>query len=270
MLNISKVIQLGKSNLINLKKHQISLAKGIPTIYCPINKPLYNGRICMGCNLIQYYNLQSFTCYTPSLFTNVSALSLTHQYIQISNYTLSNLAYIYQTSTLPLRQCPHSAPLFNGSSCIKCPTYQYYNLQNNTCYTPHLATNITALNISNKYVNLGSYTLSALQQQIQSSIMPTRPCPSSKPLFNGTNCMACPPNHYYLLKTYKCINATFVSNISALNKSGHVVQIGQYTLSNLKQQILSSKVPTKYCPSTAPMFNGSLCISCSNGTYYLL
>ena len=81
VLRRSKVIELGKATLLNLEKSQKSAAGLIPTLYCPLTSPLYNGRQCVGCALVQYYNLQGLNCYTPSLVTNVSALVLTHRYI---------------------------------------------------------------------------------------------------------------------------------------------------------------------------------------------
>lgn len=64
--------------------------------------------------------------------------------------------------------------------------------------------------------------------------------------------------------------AHIVSNVAVLKQSGHVVQIGQYSLPFLSAQIAASNVPTQSCPASAPLFNGSQCVGCAGNQYYLI
>lgn len=173
LLRVSKVIQLGSANLTTLEMTQRAAAHGYPVTYCPITAPLYTGSSCLGCTLNQYYNLQGLNCYSPQLVSNITALAIANNYIEINNYTLINMEAAIAASRLPVQQCPPHHALFNGSMCIGCFSPEYYDLQNLTCYKAQLASNITALNASNRYVNIGSYTLANMALNISSSLVPS-------------------------------------------------------------------------------------------------
>ena len=136
-------------------------------------------------------------------------------------------------SVYPVNACPSSAPLFNGTHCVACNSSEWYNLNNDTCYVPQFASNTTALNATNRYVNLGSYTLLNLANAISSSPYPSIPCPSASPFYNGSQCINCPNGSYYDLRNNYCIVSRFASNVTALNATGKVIAYGQYSLTYL-------------------------------------
>ena len=187
----------------------------------------------MACPTGTYYLLNNYTCYQPKNVSNVRVLAASNRYIEIGNHTLINVEIVINASVLPVQPCPSSAPLYNGTDCVACNSSQYFNLLNNTCYTPQLASNTIALSATHRYVNLGSYNLINLANSIHASPYPSHPCPSSAPLFNGSACLGCPVHTYYDLKNLRCINSTYVSNVAALNATGKVVAVGQYNLTYL-------------------------------------
>jgi hypothetical protein len=270
VLKKSRVIQAGAANMTMFMKSQLKTTNGTPPAYCPASKPLYNGRVCIACNATQYYNLVGLTCYNPKNATNVTALALGHHYVHIQNYTLLNIERMINASKMPLNACPSSAPLFNGSQCIACNSSTYYDLKNLSCYTPHLASNVTALKMTNRSVSIGVYSLTNMAINISSSVYPLQPCPSKTPLFNGSQCIACNSSAYYDLRSLKCIMARQVSNVTALNATNKTIALGQYNLTALQMQIKALVVPYKPCPASAPLFNGSQCVACSPHQYYLL
>ena len=82
------------------------------------------------------------------------------------------------------------------------------------------------------------------------------------PLFNGKNCIGCLSQQYYNLKTLSCQNPNFISNISAL-KTSKYIQTGTHTLSSLLTINQKAPFPTVTCPSSSPLSNGTVCISCN-------
>ena len=171
------------------------------------------------------------------------------------------------SSVYPLAPCPSSTPLYNGTQCIGCPPTQYYDLRTLKCISARLVSNVAGLNATNKTVAIGQYTLSFLKKQIAALVLPVQLCPPSKPLYNGSQCIACAPNQYYLLETLKCYTPLFSSNISALNATGKVIQIGNHTLANLSASIKAQPFPTKACPASTPFLSKGKCIGCPAGQY---
>lgn len=100
--------------------------------------------------------------------------------------------------------------------------------------------------------------------------MPTQSCPAEKPLYNGKECVSCSAGEYYDLKTLQCIKERSVSNVDALNKTGKVIERGEYSLIELKKKIAAYTIPTKPCPEAEPLYNGSKCVACPTGEYYNL
>ena len=174
------------------------------------------------------------TCVQAVKISNYTTLA-GMKVIQNVNATMSVLEsqQIAAANGRPIVYCPSSAPLFNGTHCVACNSSEWYNLNNDTCYVPQLASNTVALSATNRYVNLGSFNLINLANSISASPYPSVPCPSTAPLFDGTGCIACPLHTYYDLKNLKCINSTYVSNVAALNATGKVVSVGQYNLTYL-------------------------------------
>jgi hypothetical protein len=198
----------------------------------------------------------------------VTALNLSNKAVQIGSYTLKKLAFAINSSFYPLEACPSSAPLYNGSHCIACNKSYYYDLRSLKCINAQLVSNVNALNATNKTIAFGIYNLSALVSQISALVVPYKPCPASKPLFNGTICKVCPPSEYYNLETLKCYKPLYASNITALNASARLLQVNNWTLINLQAAIAAQPFPTKPCPQATPFLSHGACIACNSPLYY--
>ena len=264
----NRYIQINNYTLANIAA-QIA-AQPFPTKPCPTATPLLSNGVCIACPVGQYYDLKNSTCYTPHNATNVPALMASGLYVNIGNNTIANLNASIAANPYPTVPCPIATPIYFAGKCVACPPGTYVLLSNYSCYTPHNVTNVTALNATHRYVNLGAYTLANIAHNISKMIYPYVVCPASAPLFNGSQCLACPKPSFYDLKNLSCINSTYVSNINALNATHRVVQISPYTLAYLASQIKAMVLPIKLCPSSAPLWNGSHCIACSNTTWYFL
>ena len=99
---------------------------------------------------------------------------------------------------------------------------------------------------------------------------PDKPCPPAQPIWTGTACGACPPGNYVVLATMTCQAPNSVTNVAALNASKNYVEGGNATLASIAQAIANSTTPSTPCPATAPLYNGTACISCSVEQYYSL
>ena len=249
---------------------QIKKAK-FPVKACPASKPLYDGTKCMGCpSSLYYFDLSNNTCYLPKNVSNISALAISHRFISQPNHTLLTIEAAINASKLPVNTCPSTKPLYNNNTCVGCPQGEYFDLKNLTCYKPKLTSNVTALNLTGKAVSIGIYSLKNMASNISNSVLPLKPCNSSVPLFNGTACIACNSSQFYDLRSLKCISSRLVSNVKALNATNKTVATGQYTLAYLQKQINSQVLPTKACPTSTPLFNGSSCVACAPNQYYLI
>lgn len=224
-----------------------------PVAFCPASKPYaVNGSKCIACNgTNQYFNLSNASCVAcPNGLVYDSLLHNCVKGVYISNFATLNISLVIQTNVTnltslnqtqvknannyPLVNCSSAKPLFNGSHCIACPNGTYYLIANLTCYKPHLASNVSALNASHRYVNLGSYNLANLFVKLNNSGYPYQACPETAPLYNGSQCIACANGSYYDLKSLKCIVSQFASNVTALNKTRQVLAIGPYNLTFLQ------------------------------------
>ena len=112
--------------------------------------------------------------------------------------------------------------------------------------------------------------MAALNSSIVNSPYPSIPCPKAAPLFNGSSCTYCPKGTYYLIHNLTCYHPGQVSNVSALSASHKVLPYKGITLPILNATIKAIVLPVVECPSLYPLFNGTLCVTCPNGTYYLL
>ena len=220
----------------------------------------------------------------PQVVTNISELVLTHSYVNVGSKTIKALNTTITSSKYPYIVCPGSAPLFNGSQCIACKKGQYYNLGTLKCQNPNIVSNIVALKLTNNYLVTTNYNLSNLQTSINKVPYPSKACPSSAPLFNGTTCIAC-TNKIYDIFNKKCVacasgyyyNTTLhMCSLSPqyypnLNNSLWIVNntTGLKQLLNMTQQRKLLKGAT-ICPTSTPDFNinTNTCLKCPTGEYW--
>ena len=104
------------------------------------------------------------------------------------------MALNISNAPFPLEPCPASKPLYNGSHCIVCNGSLYYDLRSLKCIAARLVTNVAALNATNKTVPIGRHNLTSIKMQNAALVLPYKLCPASNPLYNGSQCVACPPN----------------------------------------------------------------------------
>lgn len=223
---------------------------GYPVVSCPPNFPLYDPHQaqCVMCKPGTYYLLTNLTCYVPHLFSNLSALFVAPNTLSIGQYTIVTLFAHRISYKYPISHCPGSAPMYNGSQCLACPPPSYYLYLNRTCYTPYSCTNTNQLSTLGTYIDIGSYTLAAIQAAIANNPYPCTPCPAATPLFNGANCMACPPGTYYILQNNTCYTPVMFSNVNALTilnavNPGVVVAYNGATLTNMANTINAFPYP---------------------------
>ena len=242
----------------------------LPLQPCPASTPLYNGTKCIACSIPLFYDLRSLKCIASRLVSNVAALNATNKTISIGIYNLSSTKKQIATLVLPFQLCPASKPLYNGSQCVACPPNQYYLLSTLKCYTPLFSSNVTALKLSGKVVQVGNHTVSNLNVSIISQAYPTKPCPASIPFLSQGKCIACLHGLYYDLQNGGCYKPKFASNTTELLITNKTLNVGNTTLTALNNSIVNSPYPSIPCPKAAPLFNGSACTYCPKGTYYNL
>lgn len=129
---------------------------------------------------------------------------------------------------------------------------------------------MNALSSSNRVVQANNYTLTALNASITAQPFPTKPCPSATPFLSGGHCVGCPSGQYYDLQTGVCYKPRKVSNVAFLNSTHNYINVGNATLTTINSSIVSSVYPVNACPTSAPVYNGTGCFACPNGTYYML
>lgn len=225
----------------------------------------------MACPNGTYYLFSNMTCYKPRFFsTNVAYLASSGKYVVVNNYTLANLTANISHNLYPTIPCPAATPFFNGTACFACPNGTWYVLLNGSCHKPVLASNITALNATNHIMPYNNYTLAKLAASIAALPYPVQPCPASAPMFNGTHCVNCTNGTYYMLYNLSCYHPHMVTNITKLNITQIYIDVGNYTLANLKASILALNIPVKVCPTNKPLYNGSQCMECKPGEFYNL
>ena len=259
---------------------------GVACIQCLAPFPYFNvsSKTCVQCSATTYYDNKTHQClkrpvvYISANFTNVMATAN----VSLSAYKNQLYNMVKNNNNSIIKSCPPgqysnfthcfscaSGLLFNieTKSCMKCNGTVLNNL---TCYIPKFVTNVTALNATKRVLTYKNVTLLSLQNSIKKILLPVKECPKLFPLFNGTSCVACPNGTYYLLRDNRCYIPQFVSNITALNNTKLFVNIGNATLTNLAANISMLKLPHVECPPSAPLFNGSVCLTCPSGTYYLI
>ena len=263
-----RTVQVGNFTLKILSAQ--AAAQPFPTKPCPAMTPLLSGGKCIGCPSPQYYDLQTGQCYSAKFASNITELALSRKALPYANHTLASLNKSITTSPYPSVPCPRAAPLFNGSACTFCPPGTYYLLSNLTCYFPRPVSNVSALAATRKVLSFKGVTLATVAASNRKSVLPLFQCPALFPLFNGTQCVACPNGTYYLLSNFSCYVPKQVTNVTELASTHTFVNVGTKTLSALNASISSSTFPYIVCPSNAPLFNGSRCIGCKPGQYYNL
>jgi len=273
--NIS-AIYLGR-HYINFQNYTLAnlnasiVASTLPVQPCPSSLPFFNQTHCVTCPNGTYYLFSNSSCYIPQNVTNVTALLVGHRYINHKNYTLASINASIAALKFPTLPCPASAPLLNNTHCVACPNGTYYLFSNMSCYVPRFfSTNVGYLNHTGHYIIVGNYTLANLTANISLNSYPTLPCPPATPFYNGTACFACPSGTWYVLKNGSCHTPPLVSNVSALNATNHIMTYNNSTLVMLAASIGKIPYPVQACPASAPLYNGTHCINCTNGTYYML
>ena len=264
----NKTVATGHYTLVNLQK-QIK-AQVVPTKVCPAATPLFNGSQCVACAPNQYYLIETLKCYTPVYSSNVAALTSSGTVVQVGGFNLNSLSASIAAQPFPTKPCPAATPFLSGGKCIGCPSGQYYDLKARSCYKPTFASNLTQLKVSHVAFPVGNHTLSALNKTITASPYPTVPCPRAAPIFNGSACTFCPPGTYYLLSNLSCFAPLLVSNVSALTATHKVLPYKGASLLTLAASISNITLPKVECNQFFPLFNGTNCVACPNGTYYLL
>jgi len=234
-----------------------------PVNPCPSSAPLFNGTGCQACPSGAYYllgpnNLTNETsyCQFAKNVTNMGALvkyfgngsfSYANTSANIGNYSLYHKVNI----------CPSAAPLaLNNGSCV--------------AYVPQFVTNLTAILNAGNYIEIANYTIVNLNAQVIASKYPVVYCPSSAPMFNGTNCVACTSGTYYLFLNSSCYTPQHSTNVTELVSKGQFIVVGNYTIANLTANISSNPYPTIPCPASAPLSTSQGCVLCPPGTYYIL
>lgn len=110
---------------------------------------------------------------------------------------------------------------------------------------PQFVTNVTHLNLTNLYVDVGTHTLVAIEAAIVAAHLPVMYCPAKRPLFNGTFCIECKPGQFYNLGNLSCQNPNYISNILALKLAGNYLQTSTYNLSTLQHAVNMVPNPIK-------------------------
>ena len=160
--------------------------------------------------------------------------------------------------------------MLSQGNCTGCPSGLYYDLETSSCYRPKLASNTTELFLSGRAVSVGNHTLKNLNVSIVNDPYPVVICPRSAPIFNGTGCVYCPKGTYYLMNNYTCYTPHPITNITALKASKFVLPYKGVTLTTLEAALVKIPVPVYNCPGSFPLYNGTNCVVCPLGTYYLL
>jgi hypothetical protein len=210
------------------------------------------------------------------------ALKLNNNYLVTPNYTLNNLQATVSLVPPPVKACPPSAPLFNGTECVACASNYYYNSTNNLCqplpnYYPNLNSQGWIVDNTSSLKLLISNT-NALKK-VKGAII----CPSSAPDYNfNTNlcgncptgqywnynnytCMACPTNYSVDPNTRTCLLplvGTYQTNLTAQHLLFNGISIAQYNYIQSQQKLKYPNIQS--CPLSAPFFDGYKCIACKN------
>ena len=243
-----------------------------PTTPCPEAAPVLVDGQCHGCPQGDYYVLTNYTCYTPEKRTNTAFLRKARLAIEVDNFTLNNVEAEIENETLPTQPCPEIEPMWDGENCVACPEGSLYLLKNATCYKAKSVTNVNALNESGLYLEEGDFTLKNLNESLHSSGLPFAPCPYKAPIFNGSKCVKCPNNDYFILKNNTCYTPRKATNVTFLAASNQYVEDQNNTLADLNDTINNSYLPVEICPEDKPIavYNGTDCAAIPAGQFYLL
>jgi hypothetical protein len=126
--------------------------------------------------------------------------------------------------------------------------------------------------------------LTNITQNISKIVLPTVPCDSLKPLYNGTTCIACSNNSLYSIKNLTCVTCAIQDYYDKttnkctpkpnyypnLNNNNWIVgnsSIDKALNFTKSRKDLKNSLP---CPSNASFFNNNTfdCQSCPNETYF--
>ena len=124
---LDNVGEVDNYTLDSLENH--TKAGVMPTKACNESAPMFNGKECIKCPEGTFYLLTNFTCYTPKIVTNVSALIHHGHYIEKGNATLMKVKAEIAAEKYPTRGCPEDKPILNGTECAGCTNGTFYQLQ---------------------------------------------------------------------------------------------------------------------------------------------
>jgi hypothetical protein len=243
----------------------------------------------MSCPIGTYYNLKASNCFTPTLVSNIDALSKSQSYVEEGNSTLANLSLAINKTILPTNVCNATTPLFDGTKCISC-SQSLYNLQTLSCFNCAIdqyynATQLKCLSKPHYYPNLTNYNwtvdnTSGIDRVIsfteaRASLDSPVPCPAGSEFFNNKtlNCQSCPPNTFFNYDQWSCISCSTGQqlDINTHKCNAMTVGISQTNLNsanllygglpiNQYNDYYGSNVTTypkiKDCPSDIPYFDG--------------
>lgn len=142
-------------------------------------------------------------------------------------------------------------------------------LSNYTCYKAKTFTNTNALKALKNVVERGNGTFAFIEGEIKNQTNPVGICDGSTPMFDGNACINCSDKQYYVLDKQKCESAVILSNTDAIILSAKYVETAQMNMTKLEEQNKNTPYPKQTCPSEAPLFNGTACISCQTSLYEL-
>ena len=289
-------INIGAKNLVALNTTITTAQSKYPVIACPATAPLYNGSTCLTCLPGQYYNLGTLSCQNPNLISNIVALRLNNNYLVTPTYNISTLQAAVSKVPYPVKACPPSSPLFNGTSCIACAINLIYDLANKKCVAcasayyynstynlcMHMPQYYPNLNNSNWIVNNTTGLKLLLNMTNKRKLLQgAQMCPSSAPNFNlNTNtCGNCPTGQFWNYYNYTCmvcptglqvdpntktclkkLIGVYETNLTAPNLLFNGIAKAQYQYLQTQNQFTNPGI--KKCPNPTPYFDGFKCIAC--------
>ena len=289
-------MNVGANTLTALNATITAIEQKYPVIICPAVAPLFNGSVCLGCLPGQYFNLGTLKCQNPNLISNIVALRLNKNYLTSSTYNITTLQAAVAKVPYPVKACPPSTPLFNGTlciacangliydlfnkKCVSCASSYYFNTTNNLCQpTPLFYPNLHNTNwIVNNSTGLVQLFKMLNKRKLQKG---SRPCPNSAPNYdlntntcgkcaigqlwnyNNYTCMVCPSGLQVDPNTKTClmrIVGAYQTNLSSVNLLFNGISKAQYQY--VQSQNFINYPYIKDCPLSAPYFDGFKCIAC--------
>ncbi len=138
-------VEVDNYTINNIRKQNEETAKTKFIIECSASTPFFDGKICNSCPSNTYVNLKDFTCVTPTLAANTTALFELDNVFEETNYTIDDIDANISKIKGPVALCPTGTPAFNGKNCYSCSETKYYKLKTNECVEGKSVSNTTTL-----------------------------------------------------------------------------------------------------------------------------